>query len=383
MSFFNRLGYGRNIFFATLITEFVIWLLLFIFTKPISLGESYSIDLSTIWFFFSIGYNLFSFRWYKNANGENGYIEADQIGVRTIFGHPTDVIDSGLPFVPLGIFELEKLPIPVQQKEFPAEPQNIYRGDGDVPSNKFPPVRITFRDSIDEKDVKKLLGNEAKVRNSRGEEFAFIAEAPKDGLSRRVTAEVVPVVRWKIKSNDKEGGINFIRNIGSIDEANHQIEDELFSVLQRLLPNMSVGQAKQNFRWINTILMNSIISRTVDWGIEIEGAFLKMIPLHHTLNDAIALASEAEFKGRGEKEMIIKIGEGNARAAKEMEKQTQEGRAAGLKKLAAELGIEGEVAINQFVAGQLASGEGTIILGTDGLSQLAGVAAAIAKKSAS
>jgi hypothetical protein len=344
------------------------------------ISEALTFSWALVWVFASIAYIVFSFRWYKDKDGKNGFIEANEIGVRTFFGKPTDELSSGLPFVPFGFFQLEKLSVVVQQQQFPGESRNIYRGEmkdfTELPENKVPPFKVTFRNSVTEAEAVKLLHeDEHSVTDENGEIFTFIATAPKDGLARRVTAELVPVVRWKIID-----GIKFIRNIYSINEANRQLEDELFSVLVRLLPNMSVGQAIQNFRWINTILKKQATTRTEGWGIKIEGAFLKMIPLNHDLNSAISLASEAEFQGRGERELLEQRGAGTAKAAEDLERKTLEGRAAGLKKLAKDLGIEGDAAIAQFVAGQLAEGDGTIILGAEGLSQLAGIGAALLNK---
>jgi hypothetical protein len=331
-----------------------------------------------VWLFTSIAYVVFSFRWYKDKDGKNGFIEANEIGIRTIFGKPTDELSSGLPFVPLGLFQLTKYSVAVRQNEFPGEPRDIYRGEMkdpiDLPKDKVPPFRLTFRNAVTETEAKILFPDDefSLTDDDTRETFTFIAAAPKDGLAKRVTAELVPVVRWKI--ND---GLKFIRNINDETEVKRQLEDEMFSVLARLLSNMSVGQATQNFRWINLILKKKAVERTKDWGINIEGAFLKMIPLHLDLNRAIALASEAEFQGRGERELIEQRGAGAARAAKDLEKKTLEGRAAGLKKLAEDLGINGDEAISQFVAGQLAQGDGTIILGAEGLGQLAGIGAAL------
>lgn len=379
----NNLTKTGVILVASAIIALATFLLTFI--EPIVLreaqldSEALTFSWALVWVFASIAYIVFSFRWYKDKDGNNGFIDADEIAVRKFFGRPTDQISSGLPFVPLGLFQLEKLSIIVQQKEFPGEPSDIYRGEmkdpTELPEGKVPPYRVTFRNSVTEVEAKRLLHDEYSVTDENGNAFTFIAEAPKDGLAKRVTAELVPVVRWKIVD-----GIEFIKNIISVDEANRQLEDELFSVLGRLLPNMSVGQAKQNFRWINTILKKQAINRTGNWGIKIEGAFLKMIPLNHDLNGAIALAAEAEFQGRGERELLEQRGAGAAKAAEDLERKTLQGRAAGLKKLAKDLGIEGDAAIAQFVAGQLAEGDGTIILGAEGLGQLAGIGAALINK---
>jgi regulator of protease activity HflC (stomatin/prohibitin superfamily) len=337
------------------------------------------------WVTFAVVYLLLSFRFYPDTEGEEGPVQADEIAVRLIFGRPYDIISSGLPFAPLFIVKVSKLDIKIQQKEFPAEPNKIFRGDmigeesgvsGEaIPEGMVPPERVTFRTAISATEAKKLLKTEHEATDTKGVTHVFEASAPRDGLSKRVTAEIVPVVRWRICD---DGGVAFIQNIGSIAEANRQIEDEMFSVLQRLLPNISVGQAKQNFRWINTLLHEAVLDRTEGWGIEVETSFLKAIRLNHDLNGAIAELAEAEFKGRADRELAIKRGEGAAQAEKDLERAVQEGRAAGLKKMMDDLGISGEAAYAQFIAGLLAEGDNSIILGADGLGQLGGIAAALA-----
>ena len=203
----------------------------------------------------------------------------------------------------------------------------------------------------------------------------FVSEVPKDGLARRVTANVVPVVRWRIQN-----AIDFMVNIGSEEEVDRQIEDEMVSVLQRLLPKMSAGQALENMAWINAHLFDSVVRRTLKWGILIEGAYLKKLPFHHSLNKAIAGATEAEFTGRADKELAIMKGQGAAAAARALEEETLKGRGAGLKQIAEDLGLDGAAVQGAEVARAFADGGNTFIAGLDGFGQLGGIVAAVTKK---
>lgn len=379
-----------TLFFAVAIFGFVA-----AFTDPLVWG-SYSISFAKLWLYTSLAYCIFAYRWWKTSeqlNGElverTGFIKADEYAVISVFEDPKYVRGSGLPFVPLGVCQIQYLPAQTQQKELPGEPRDIYQGEmkdlAELPKGKVPPNRVTFRNSVDRTTAMALLGDEYSVKDDDGNTLIFQSEAPNDGLANRVTADVVLIVRWKIKKGE---AINFIRNIVSVDNANKQLEDELFGVVNRLLPLMSVAQAVQNFRWISAILKKAAIKRTGnegkegDWGVQIEGAFIKAISLHHGLNKAIAQASEVEFIGRSERELLEQTGAGKARASGDYERETLVGRAAGLRQLAEQLGIKGEEAIAQFVAGELAKGEGTIVFGASGLGEMAVTAASLFKKGA-
>ncbi len=393
---------GVKIFLITTIILAIVFIIIALSVEPIILKEAVKdaygkvieeariINVANMWLWFSLFYIIFSFRWWpttkivteKGVEKEiktTGYIKATEKGVRSLFGKPIDIVESGLPFIPLLIMELSRLPRPVQQKEFPGEPRDIYRGDlkdpTELPEGKVPPERITFRNTIDETEFRNLLRDELAIVKDKA---TFVLQVPDDGLSKRVTAEISTFIRWKIGDGETKA-IDFVTNIGSVEEANRQIEDEMFTVLRRTLPKMSMSQANQNINWLNVVLNDAVDKKTKDWGIEIEGASIKSINLHHALNDAIANATEAEFNGRADRQLIEQRGAGNANAAKELEKQTLEGRAAGLKQIAIELGISGEEAINKFVATELAKSNNTVILGTEGLTQLYGLGATVLK----
>ncbi len=369
---------GTSLFFATVVAAVISTILVAMFTSPLSYGEGDSaltFSLAKTWFYLAIAYTIFSFRWFEQ-------VQADEIAVRLLFSRPTDIIDSGLVFAPLFIFTLRKLPTLVVQDEVPADPQRIFRDDGTPPPGMVPPVRIIFRDSITDDQAQRAFSDEYSVPDSVNPAVVhtFNADAPNDGLASRVTAEVATIVRFRIVN-----GIKFIESIGSIEEAKRQIEDEVVSVEQRILPKMSVAQANLNVSWISAILLSSLERRTLDWGIvfESKGATIKSITVHHGLNTAIGDAAEAHFKAQetvtaagAEQVRLTKVGKGTAVAARELAQRTLEGRAKGLKKIADTIGVDGASAQAAEVARAVAEGGNTVVLGADGFSQLAGLAAA-------
>lgn len=347
-----------------------------------------TLNYARLWLYASIAYILFSFRFWDTVG-------PDEKGLRLFFGQPAGELDSGLPFIPLVLFTLEKHFITVQQKEFPAEPQNVYRGEmkerGELPEDMKPPIRVNFRPSITDDEAKFIFGDEyTTTDHQKNQDITFNANVPEDGLSlQRVTAEVYPVIRWRIKDITA-----FVRNIGSIEEVNRQIEDELFSVLTRICQKISIAQAQQNFQWINALLWLAVISRiqadkygrSASWGIDVEGVFLKYIHLHHNLNGAIGEASEADFKGKAteraasaEQVRLTKEGAGTAEAIKAAERAKLKGRADGVEDLK-NIGIDAQTAASLLVASDVSEGGNTVVVGPEGFTQLAGLAGIFKQK---
>lgn len=384
-----------------------------------SLDAPFLIIFTTV---MTVAYFVFAWR-FEDPVGPN------QIAVLLFFGKPLKIVDSGPPWAPRGVITPVKLPVDYEQYEFPAEPENIYRGElkerEKLPEGMKPPIRITFTKSLTSARAKKVFGedrdlkvlNLQKVENSMICEFKgednpcevnrdwstwerseledlekFIKDkypdspavltfetnvGSTDGLAMRNTQEIVFVVRWLV---EKERAFSFIRLIGSEAEANRQMEDELVSVANRLLPKMSLAQALENIEWLNAHLFYSIIKRTSEWGIRIDNAYAKRFDLNHALNTAIAKASEAEFTGRAEKELLVKRGEGAAQAAQDLEEKTLLGRAAGLKGMATDLDISGEAAVNAEVAREFGKSGNAVIIGEDGLAKAVGLGSALLNK---
>jgi regulator of protease activity HflC (stomatin/prohibitin superfamily) len=382
-------------------------------TEPLIIfGQELS--FTWLWIWASTAYIGFSFRWKKP-------IGPDQLAVRTMFGYPTDVLGPGLPFVPLGLFEIQTLPGTIIQREFPAEPDMVYHGDGDMPSGMKPPIRIPFGDSIKDVaaarsifgkdfeviDAHKIYGidwssqtygeldqleaDERKKPKDERKLIAFKSQVAKDdGISRRVTGNVVPYAAWQIES-----ATDFVQNVAPLEtpetrdfevtekliaEVNKRIEDEMVSVLTRLLQKMSLAQALNNTDWINAHLYFSVIKRTLGWGIKVDRATVKLFGTPKRINEAIANAAAAEFQGKADKKLLIAQGEGTAQAARDLEEQTLRGRADGLKALMDETSLSGEQVQAAEVARAIAEGGNAIIFGADGLAQAASVVSAMVNK---
>lgn len=352
------------------------------------LTEDLKFSVANFWALLVLAYIIFSFRFWKPV----AYNERASL---TLFGgRPLANVESGTPFAPLFVIQVITVTSEVIQKEFPADPENIYRGDmksGDsLPEGMKPPIRVQFRTSITEAEADRLFNDaERNPSDVDGNIVPFVTDVPDDGLGRRVTAEPYPVVRFLINNPSL-----FLQNIGSVKNALEQIEDEMFSVLNRFYPRMSVGQALQNIRWMNLHLFNSVSKRVGSrgeyvrsWGIELQAAYVKYIYTSHGVNLAISEAAQAPFEkekmivtAEGNKRRIILEGEGYAKAAFELESKTLDGRARGLAKLAKELSISGQDAQAAEVGRAVADGGNAFILGDGGVTQIAAIAAAYSKK---
>jgi len=272
-----------------------------------------------------------------------------ELGAILLFGKPIKEVGSGLVFVPLGICGLEKETRLVIQEEFPADPEKIFRGEEKTPEGMFPPIRIPFADEPGEDDP----------------------------LSKRITAEIVPIVRYKI--NDY---ILFLTRIGSRKEAKRQMEDATVALCMRELTKISASTALKTLQGLNQTMKSNIDTMVDGWGIDVETAQIKTINFHHDLNIAISSLPEARFKAKaaieeaeGEKRKRTLEGEGSGSA----EKSVLEGRTAGLKEMANELGLNPQMVLNAETARAITEnpGQKTIVVGAGGLKEIIGMAATI------
>ena len=345
------------------------------------------------WLYVGIAYTAFSFRWWNP-------VKQDERAARIFFGQDAGDVDSGVTFAPLGLIQVRPIKVTVTQKEFPGEPTQVYRGDLKDPDidqkleGQVLPIRVPFLSSISEDEAKRVFGNDLfEVTSKDGTRVQFNANVPDDGLASRITAELFMVVRFSPKAIYR-----FVRNIGDIDEATKQIEDEMVSTATQFLGRMSYAQAIANLRWLNIILYRAVEKRTGAydednsqanhaWGIELHDVRIKAIELDHETNKAIRDAARARFNAsatvtaaEAEKAAITLRGEAEAQAARDLEAQTLTGRAEGQKKLAESLGVTGAEVQAAEVAREIAKGGNAIIFGADGLAQAASVVSAMVNK---
>jgi len=383
--------------------------ILFFFAEPITSkeivlvnGEEQNVETVVfswikLWSYAVIIYIIASYRFWAP-------VPTGQQAALAYFGKPIANVEAGPPYAPPFVISVLVVTAQTPQREFPAEPELIDRTelkDGYIiPPNKKPPLRIQFRNSISEKQARKLFGDDFVAKSATGEEIEFVAEVPvesdsvaekaADGLSRRVTAEVQHVARIRV-----EDPCAFFTNVPSgntgdpIDEAFRQIEDESVKILTQYFTRMSVAQALMNIRWISIHLQNAVDLRVGakgdrrSWGVDVQAAFVKLIHTDHGINIAISEAAQSPFKksktiitAEGERQKRELEGKGDAVAARELEQRKLEGRAKGLKKLAHEIQVTGSEAQAAEVARVIGESGNTVVLGGEGFGQLGGLVAA-------
>lgn len=267
-----------------------------------------------------------------------------ELGARTLFGKPIDQVSSGFVFVPFGIVGLEVAPAIFIQDELPSDPQNIFRGDGEVPLGKFPPIRIPFGLPTEEND---------------------------DPYDHRMTQEVVPVITWRI-----EDFVTFLTTIGSKEEARRQMEDTAVAMLTEAFAKITPAIALKELERHSDELKTAINDRVDGWGIELKSVKIKAINFNHELNTAILNVPQATVNAKAsiitagaKKKELELLGEGAGNA----EKAVLEGRTSGLKKMATELGLTGNAVLAAETARGITNnpGQKTIIAGSGGFSDLA------------
>ncbi|OGM89133.1 hypothetical protein A3J77_00820 [Candidatus Wolfebacteria bacterium RBG_13_41_7] len=287
-----------------------------------------------------------------------------ELGALLFFGKPICEVSSGLIFAPLGIIQLRKETRLTIQDELPADPQHIFRKEDIeiVPPGLFPPIRIPFGFPKNAKELKKI-----NLETSCSETYHKLDVPPKDDpLNIRITAEVVPVIRWRI-----DDYIQFLTTIGSREEARKQMEDCAISSLTREFAKITPAVALANLGTYSACLESEINKRIESWGIKMESSQIKTINFHRNLNTAIGAVPQAKL----EKERDRLAGEGLG--AKE--KGILDGRTAGLKKMMEGLNIVGAAALGAETARAITENKSqkTIIAGSAGFSDLVGVASAV------
>jgi len=274
-------------------------------------------------------------------------------GVRVFYGRPIDQVSSGFVLVPSGLVELVIFPCSIIQKEFPDNPEKIYRGkDGDhgvIPPGLKPPIRIPFG----------LPGTQEDSVLDR------------DPLNQRLIEEVVPIVRWKITDC-----IAFLTTIESVDNATAQLEDLCVATLSEEFGKLTPAQVVANYQPHNDLLTEELQEAVNTWGMTIESAKVKVINFSHDLNKAIQTIAEKTATGKantieaeGLKRSAILKGEGDGAA----EKAVLDGRTAGLKNMMTELDINGHTVLAAETARGITNnpGQKTIIAGSGGFKDLA------------
>lgn len=286
-------------------------------------------------------------------------IGPEEIGARIFFGRPLNNLRSGLTFVPLFLFSLVRASKSVIHQEIPTDPEHIWRGDTALTQQQIdegfrPPIRVTFRGK----------------------------KGSNEPLEQELTSEVIPVVRWYIIDL-----CSFISRIVTIMRAKTQIEDVAVGFCTKQLVQKTLREAINTMHDLGKELQDEIEDLVHDWGVRVDRAFFKQLPLAHKLNIAIQRASlrigvakGVVAEAKGTKRKLILEGEGRGGA----ERAVLNGRAAGLRTMVDQLDLTSQQILGAEVARDIADHPGqTVIVGAEGFAGLVGVAAGISKTLAS
>lgn len=285
-------------------------------------------------------------------------INPSKIAGVLVLGKPTIVVSGGLVLVLPGIFKLVDFPRGTIEMELPAEPQDIFRNEDtqEVPKGKRPPNRITFANAdFSKDDVDK-----------------------NDPLNHRVTIEVSTFTRWRIRDF-----WDFYIRIGSTDEAKRQLEDMSTAMQQERLAKLTLSKTLATLDVINKDLDDHIRTRTSNWGVEMIDASIKLLGFSRSLNTAIQSVSVSKaskqstiLDAEAEERKLTLHGQGTANAVKaELDARTD-----GMKKMSDDLKVDGKDIVGAETARRIGESPSTkIVLGTQGLSELIGAGATIAR----
>lgn len=275
-------------------------------------------------------------------------------GVNLLFGKPIQKVNSGLVFVPIGIFQLRVITRIVREKEYP-DPERVWRGDGPLPEGKIPPIRV-------------IQGQKAKVKTEQEE---------KDPLERRMTTEISAIVRYRVADF-----MTFIQTIGTLEELDRTIEDLLLATLREDLAQKSTAETLKTWGKINQKLEQQTKDLVSSWGVEVQTVRLKEVDVGHSVNSSLR---DLIVAGLNRKTTII-----NATAEKRKKELEGEGLAwarrvlleaegFGYQKIAKELGVEeGQLVLFAETVRKLTENSNyTLISGAEGIANLFSVVGAI------
>lgn len=282
-------------------------------------------------------------------------IKQDKIGARLFLGKPINNLSSGPAFIPLVLCSLIRAPRTIIQQEIPAEPELIWRSVEPISEKQAeegfkPPIRITFRG----------------IKGSA------------EPLEQELTTEVTPVPRWRINNLCR-----FLETIGSIPSAKRQIEDACVGFCTAQLSKMTLRQALDELESMGIKLRETIEVRVESWGITVDSAAIKQIPLTKDLNSAIQgvpvkLAEARQIVSTAQAVRTKLALEGKGRG--EAEKAELGGRTAGLKRMAKALNVTSQEVLGAETARAISAHDGqTIIVGGGGFADLVGVATGVSK----
>lgn len=265
-----------------------------------------------------------------------------ELGAILLFGKPVKEVSSGLVFTPFGLTTLVRETKLVFLEQYPAPPEKVWKGDEDkLPEGMVPPIRITHQ-----------------------------GQGSDDPLSRRMTSEIIVIVRYKI-----EDFVTFFSTVGFVSEMRKQIKEITIAKAREIMAKKTPAGTLAELEVVNDCLTSEVRQIVQSWGVQVLDVKIEDLDLGHKVNKSLrdVPASELEAlvtitRANAEQERLIREGAGIARARQLL----LEAEALGYKKIAQELGLkEGEVVLAiDAIRESLSNGNQLIISGNNGLADI-------------
>jgi regulator of protease activity HflC (stomatin/prohibitin superfamily) len=295
-------------------------------------------------------------------------LQVNEVGAVTCFGWAMIRVGRGPKLIVFGIFQLMKFLASAIQNQFPAEPELVQKTSDDIPLQI---VEFIQSDGT--------VFHQQKVRPIR-----ITTSSPKAGLAdddilnSQMTVEFSFWVLWIIVD-----AFDFIiKADGNVEQATKQMRDVGESLLNQQVSQLTPSELVSGYSMLEAGLKSAITEKMKPWGIKVVNVGLTAPDLNHEVAKAlrdIPVAKATAKKTRTEADATAYrltqegIGRGNARE----HELAGEGR--GLKNAAESVNISPA----EMLASQVARdtvGEGDLILGADGITQLLGLGKALLKK---
>jgi hypothetical protein len=269
-------------------------------------------------------------------------INNDEIASMKMFGAPVKNIHagSGLTFAVYGIFEVTKYPYSAQQKQYPGDPEEIFKGpDSDpLPSKQVRALRIT-------------TGKPAKEVGEN------------NPLAIQMALEFLYFLRVQITDP-----LTFEVKYGSLGEFWRQIRDTGDKLLnEEVTQTPGVAKLIEKTPELMDKLKTAFQEACEDGGIRLIESGISAPDLTHKLSEAIRDVGVIRAEAAAEAGKVRRLGDASADAAAAMIRKTSE-----------ELEKADDYAKAAYVGDKVLSDK-TIILGDSGMSQVWGLAETFSK----
>lgn len=274
-------------------------------------------------------------------------VRPDEIGGAFFYGRALVRFESGLQLLPPGLMQMKKAPRAVQERQYPDEPEKVFKKDDreDLPEGMVRPIRVV----------------------TRGPE-----EGENDMLDGRMTLDISFVIQYAIIDI-----FDYVANFGSTTAIEKQLRDIGEITIAEKASRETPASFIKDLPNINAELVSKTQARFEHAGVRIISARLISPDISHGVSTALAdvpvalaKAKQAAALAEGEKIKRTKEGEGSAAAELAMLTAQAEGR----KKMMDALQIPGETVIASEAVRGLSDKTDVIVVGAEsGMRDIMGI----------